>query len=126
VPLTKAVRELSEKNDRLEKEITELKELVRALAGNGNNTPISANAWMKQNAPNPSNANTSVQYFVPPNSTAKIVLSNAKGQEIKTWMLDQGAGVVTINSRTLAAGYYNYTLWLDGKRLITRKMIVSK
>jgi hypothetical protein len=82
---------------------------------------------MKQNAPNPSNSNTSVQYFIPPNSTsAKIVLSNSKGQEIKTWMLDQGVGVVTINSGTLAAGYYNYTLWLDGKRSITKKMIVAK
>jgi hypothetical protein len=38
----------------------------------------------------------------------------------------RGAGEINLNSGTLAAGSYNYTLWVDGKQIDSRKMIITK
>ena len=37
-----------------------------------------------------------------------------------------GKGSVSINASTLAAGTYNYSLWIEGKLIDTKQMILTK
>jgi hypothetical protein len=49
------------------------------------------------------------------------------GKMIKSISLNgRRAGEVTLNSGTLAAGSYNYTLWVDGKQIDSKKMVITK
>ncbi|WP_366512861.1 T9SS type A sorting domain-containing protein, partial [Kordia sp.] len=51
---------------------------------------------------------------------------NTAGQVISTVDLDQkGDQELNINTRNLASGMYYYTLYVDGKKVDTKKMIVE-
>lgn len=54
-------------------------------------------------------------------------LTNAKGQLMKTITIsNKGAGQVSINTATFAAGTYNYTLWVNGRQTDTKRLIITK
>jgi uncharacterized delta-60 repeat protein len=124
VPLVKAVQEQ-------QKQIEELKELVSKLSGGAttNNTTIQlSSTWLEQNFPNPHSGNTVVRYHLPERTgNAQIVITNMKGQVIRSVTLNnRGDGQVTINAATLSAGTYNYSLWVGGKEVDTKRMVVAR
>jgi uncharacterized delta-60 repeat protein len=127
VPLVKAVQEQ-------QKEIQELKELVAKLSGgatpnNTNNTTIPlSNAYLEQNYPNPQTGNTLIRYHLPAATTnAKVVITDMKGQVIKSIDLNsRGDGQINLDAATLAAGTYNYSLWIGGKEVDTKRMVVGR
>jgi trimeric autotransporter adhesin len=136
VPLVKAVQELDainkDKDERisnLEKEVAELKAMVTRLA---NGQPVTGNtqssSYLEQNKPNPVRGTTTIRYYVPEiSNSAKLIFSNQKGQVVKTFSLgNRGAGQININTTTLAAGTYNYTLYVDGKQADTKRLIVDR
>jgi hypothetical protein len=124
VPLTKAVQELSKKNEELEEEVRELREIVKRL---DSRSPIINKATLSQNYPNPFTGSTLVQFNVPAQSaSAKIVVTNIKGQQLQTISVGKDMQQVTINSGTLPAGNYYYSLWVDGQKVETRKMIIAR
>jgi cell division septum initiation protein DivIVA len=122
VPLIKAVQELNQKNEELERRIAELERMI------SNKTSNNSRGYLQQNAPNPFSSNTTISYFVPDKaSSAKMVITNMKGQTVKSISLDnRGAGQVTISSGTLPAGSYNYTLWLNGKKMDSKQMMLTR
>jgi hypothetical protein len=63
-----------------------------------------------------------------PFSTATIQVSDGVGKVIKQFTLSQqqGAGSVTFDGGSVAAGTYNYTLILDGKVYDTKTMVILK
>jgi hypothetical protein len=127
VPLVKAVHEQ-------QKEIEELKELVTKLSSgattnNTSNTTIPlSNAYLEQNYPNPHSGNTLVRYHLPASTNnARIVISDMKGQVIKSIDLNsRGDGQLTLDAATLAAGTYNYSLWIGGKEVDSKRMVVVR
>jgi trimeric autotransporter adhesin len=124
VPLTKAVQELSKKNEELEEEVRELREVVKRL---DNRSPLLNKASLSQNYPNPFTGSTLVQFNVPTQAaSAKIVITNIKGQQLQTISVGKDMQQVTINSGTLPAGNYYYSLWVDGQKAETRKMIIAR
>jgi trimeric autotransporter adhesin len=122
VPLIKAVQELNQKNEELERRIEELERMI------SNKNPNSSRGYLQQNAPNPFSSNTTISYFVPENaSSAKVVITNMKGQTVKNFSINnRGAGQVTISSGTLPAGSYHYTLWMNGKKMDSKQMILTR
>src|SRR4051812_35425431 len=100
-----------------------------ASGNNTNNTSINlSSAYLEQNYPNPNSGNTLIRYHLPESTmNAKIVITNIKGQVIRSIDLNsRGVGQITLNASTLAAGSYNYSLWVGGKEVDTKRMVVAR
>uniref|UniRef100_UPI000629104F T9SS type A sorting domain-containing protein n=1 Tax=Kordia jejudonensis TaxID=1348245 RepID=UPI000629104F len=85
-------------------------------------------AILYQNIPNPFNDTSAIRYFVPQSmqGEASIVFVNTAGQIISKVDLDQkGDQELNINTRTLSSGMYYYTLYVGGKKVDTKKMIIE-
>ena len=127
--LVKAVQELSKKADRieqLEKEVQELKELVVKLS-NGNSSLTMSSGYLEGNIPNPFSNNTTIRYKIPSTTTnAKLLITDIKGSVIKTFSLARGSSQITIDSNTLAAGTYTYSLWIDHQQVDSKKMVIAR
>ncbi|WP_153799647.1 tail fiber domain-containing protein [Foetidibacter luteolus] len=131
VPLVKAVQELSQQVDKLSKQNEALQQEVAALKS-GRNTDLSAGlpgASLEQNTPNPSKGSTVISYSLPQRFTkAQLVVLDAAGKSIKQINLatQQGRGMITLNTASLASGAYSYSLMVDGKLVATKKMILQQ
>lgn len=111
----------------LQNQINELKSLVQALTKQGNNTSSLSTAFLKQNAPNPSNNNTVIGYYIPDNvSNAQIKITDIKGSVIKTFDASKGEGQLNLKRGELPAGTYNYTLYINNKTADTKQMILVR
>jgi len=118
----------------LERELAELKALVSQLAGGsakgdqaGSIAPAMDAARLSANAPNPFENVTYVEYYVPGNArTATIEVSNLSGQVQAEFPANIGEGQVTIPVGSMANGVYLYSLVVDGAKVATRRMVVSK
>ena len=95
--------------------------------GIGDNTLQPDKAYLLQNIPNPFDRTTSIGYFVPyTNAKAHIVISTMAGQIVHNIELSNlGVGAISIDSGRMAAAVYLYTLYVDGKRIDTKRMIVE-
>jgi hypothetical protein len=136
VPLVKAVQELSQKNDDLQKQIDDLKTLVQqlsqnsAIAQNKSNASSVAltNASLGQNMPNPFTATTVINYVLPQKFTeAEMIVSDNNGNALKRVNLSgAGAGTLKVDAITLSGGTYRYSLYIDGKLIGSKQMVVAK
>jgi hypothetical protein len=112
-------------------QIQELQNQVDALTSmiKNNNEPvaISNGDYLKQNVPNPGVNNTVIGYYVTENSgRAQIKIADEKGSAVKVYNVSNGSGQLSIKSGDLAAGTYTYTLFVNGKRKDTKKMVIMK
>lgn len=84
-------------------------------------------AYLSQNVPNPFDNTTSVGYFIPLSySKANIVVSTTTGQLLKNINITKfGEGAIEINKERMATALYYYTLYVDGKKVDTKRMIVE-
>ena len=82
---------------------------------------------LSQNVPNPlRGSSTRINYNIPAGiTTAELVFSNAAGQKIKQIQLDN-SGLVDIDTSSLSAGTYFYTLYINGKSYDTKKMVINR
>ena len=124
VPLVKAVQELSAKNEDLQSQIDELKSLIIK----DNSLPTaSSKAYLKQNMPNPSNSNTVIRYYLPDNTgRAQIKITDIKGSTIKVYNASAAQGSLNISTSELPAGTYNYTLYVNDKKIDTKQMVIMR
>jgi hypothetical protein len=135
-PLVQSVQELSNMNDSLKAQLSNLQSQFNDLLHQVNNLKNSivstsingALPALKQNSPNPFSNNTVISYYLPPTTkNAQLVVNSVKGQLLKSISLNSyGEGQVTIHAGELAAGSYFYTLTVDGQRIDTRQMILTK
>ena len=125
VPLVKAVQELSKQNEDLQKQIDELKSLIKA--GSKNNFILSE-ATIEQNTPNPFTRSTSINYTLPQKyMKAEIIITDKTGKTIKQINISgKGNGTINIDAATLSPGAYNYTLVVDGHLIETKSMLLVK
>ncbi len=127
VPLVKAVQELAQQNEEMKKEIELLK--ASLLSETNNNQYINlSSALLNQNVPNPFISNTSISYHLPAAvKSAEIVITDKQGKNLKRVQLNgTGNGKVEINTAALSPGTYQYTLYLNGKMVDSKQMVVSK
>ncbi len=137
-PLVKAVQQLSKQNDSLKEEnaslqlqMNEMKAAIQMLANkegvNISSASVSS-ASLQQNVPNPYNHTTSIAYNLPAKfSSAQIVVTDIAGKTLKTINVSgQGKSVLHLDASTLASGSYNYSLYVDGKLIDSKRMILTK
>jgi hypothetical protein len=125
---TERINELEKKNQQLEVQMAELRKMVMELKSGSSATVTYNAAYLEQNTPNPVSGSTMIRYHVPETATsARLVISNAKGQAIRTITIgNKSAGQVAFNSTSLAAGTYNYTLYVNGKQADTKRLIIAR
>jgi hypothetical protein len=88
-------------------------------------------ASLEQNIPNPFNRSTTINYALPqhraPGGTAKIIVVDKAGKVLKEANVsDYGKGSVQVDASTLASGAYQYSLYVDGKKVDTKQMVLAK
>ena len=85
-------------------------------------------AALQQNIPNPYNHTTSIAYNLPAQfSSAQIIVTDNTGKTLKTINVSgAGKGILHLDASTLSSGSYNYSLYVDGKLIDTKKMMLSK
>lgn len=143
VPLVKAVQQLSQKNDSLVAETEKLKaqNIEQALVFEERlqkieallklrSTPVLSlsGASLGQNTPNPFRENTVVSYKVLQGiSNAQIAVYDAAGKILKQYSIPANEnGTLRIDAATLPSGTYHYALFVDGKIVDTKKMVLIK
>ena len=101
---------------------------------NGDNGDILQRASLGQNAPNPANQFTTIEYFVPHisqnalhnSSNATINIYDLQGKLIKSIEIAEfGNGNIQFNTQSLTAGMYHYSLIVDGKIMDTKQMVIE-
>ena len=82
---------------------------------------------LRQNIPNPFDNTTSIGYFIPLTyAKANIVVSNVAGQILNNVPITKfGEGEITISKNRLQSAVYFYTLFVDGKRVASKRMVVE-
>ncbi|MGN6352776.1 MAG: tail fiber domain-containing protein [Parafilimonas sp.] len=143
VPLVKAVQELSKQNDSLkmalyaqgenfQKQIDELKALLVSNANqsspNTQITTVLTSASLEQNIPNPFTNTTTIGYTIPQKfAFARLVITDKTGRQIKQINITTGGkGILHVDASTLSSGAYNYTLYVDGKLISSKQMVLTK
>jgi len=85
-------------------------------------------AHLNQNAPNPFNSATVINYYLPEtegNASIEVISSN--GQLVKAYPVTQkGNGLLTIKAGELSAGTYYYTLMVNGAKVDSKQMVMVK
>ena len=112
-------------------EIDALKQQVATLTGNSSSdakTATLSSAGLLQNVPNPYKNSTTIQYNLPAKfSSAQIIVTDNAGKILKQVNVSGvGKGSININASSLAAGNYNYSLWVDGRLIETKQMVLAK
>ena len=123
------VTELRDEIRDLKKEIEELKSAVNSMKKGsfiiGENKD---EAILYQNAPNPFKNTTIIRYYLPENfQKAFLQITDLQGNILKTYQLNGGGQQSTaINGSELSSGTYFYTLFVDGKQVDSKKMILTR
>ena len=128
----------------LKSEMNDLKIMLQSLQQNFNNCnpcvqqsssnqQVTRNekpetAKLEQNIPNPFNNTTTINYTLTQKySSAKIIVVDKSGKVLKEINISgSGKGSLKIDASTLASGAYNYSLYVDGKLIGTKQMVLAK
>ncbi len=122
--LSKQNQELSAKNEDLQRQIDGLKEANTASAQSA--TKVRLSSASLDNYPNPFTGATTIRYNLPAGfRSAYISITDNTGTAIKQVQLNTAAtGTVSMDASTFTSGTYNYSLVVDGKVVISKKMTV--
>jgi trimeric autotransporter adhesin len=129
--MVKAMQELSAKNDALQQQNNDLAQRVAKLESmmhvQSSSTDISS-ASLEQNIPNPFTNSTTIGYSLPDRfSSAQIIVTDKNGNQLKQINVSEsGKGTVNVDVSKLASGTYNYSLYVDGRLIAGKQMILAK
>ncbi len=137
---------MSENQDKLESELKDIRALLNQICSEGcaglnldNNTvePDASNdrfiprqgSSLYQNIPNPTPNNliTNIPFFIEKNAKrAQIVLYDNRGIVLQKFDIQQHDeyAQIPVNTQNMNAGVYPYALYVDGKVIDTKQMIV--
>jgi hypothetical protein len=90
--------------------------------------PGSTGAYLNQNAPNPFNKSTTIQYNLPvAPSNAEIIITDIYGRLVKSITVrGSGKGQVILQPNELSAGAYFYSLVINGHKEDIKKMVLTR
>jgi len=131
--LVKAVQELSKENNELKSRLekleatTNVKQSDQMSAQSAKIATISS-ASLEQNKPNPFNRATTISYTLPQQfSTAKIIITDKSGNTLKSINVSgTGKGSLNVDATTLSSGTYQYSLYVDGRLINSKQMVLTK
>ena len=144
------IEEVKEENTDLKKENENLREDVERMlqamsrfeqdlqtccfssqsgAGESGSNISSDEAELGQNIPNPFSESTIIRYYLPDGSQNAIIrITDMEGSPVEDIRLgdQKGANQVEFQTQGLASGTYLYSLFVDGKFVETKKMMIAK
>jgi hypothetical protein len=83
-------------------------------------------AYLLQNAPNPFQVTTKLNYFVPESAdSAQLEIHDIYGNSLQTFVLTKGKGSIELDSAEWPAGAYVYYLIVDKEMIDSKVMIVN-
>ena len=94
-----------------------------------NYSEIPDKIYLYQNYPNPFNSVSSIKYQVSRGAEIRIIVFDISGREITTLMNEKkspGKYEVRFNGEGLSSGIYFYSLFADGERVGTKRMVLIK
>ena len=107
----------------------EIRYVISPVTGIGNiGKDVPTSFKLSQNYPNPFNPVTNIQFSIPENSFATLMVYDYLGREIQTLfsgLKTAGTYEISFNGSTLSSGVYYYKLTTD-KFKETKKMILAK
>lgn len=119
--LVRAIQEQQQAIEALTEKVSELSKRNGAVAVN------LTSARLGNSSPNPARTSARIDYVVPDESAnATMVFTDANGKQLKQVTLSKGNGYTNINTTSLAAGTYFYSLKIDGQVVDTKKLVVAK
>ena len=129
--LVQSIKELSAKVETLEQQLgvqKQTKKVKSETTGIENNVPDIDMVRMDQNKPNPFSESTVIGLNIPEKTQkADIFIYDLSGKQIKSIPVsERGETNITVYASELSAGMYIYTLVVDGKVVVTRRMLVEK
>jgi hypothetical protein len=74
--------------------------------------------------PNPASASTSIEYNIPSGKNGKILLRNLLGIVVREIALEKQEGKAVINTIDLKDGLYFYSVLINNKVEVTRKLVI--
>lgn len=105
-------------------------EIVGSITGiSGNNYNVPDNYTLFQNYPNPFNPNTKIEFKIREKGFVTIKVYNNLGKEISTLVNNNysaGTYDLTFNGGNYSSGLYFYSLFVNGMKIDTKKMILIK
>lgn len=131
----KSIELLKADNEKLYKKIEELNDIISNICKTGCesiNSQVSTidNSYpiLYQNSPNPFSSETTIRYHIPYTfQSAYILISNLSGIEVKRLIINNSEqNQFIISANTFSSGTYLYTLFIDGKPIDTKKMILTQ
>lgn len=75
--------------------------------------------------PNPASTTTTLEYMIPDSAKGKLVLRNLTGNLVREVYLEKSAGRIVINTFDLKDGLYFYSVLLNNRIELTRKLMVK-
>ena len=116
-PLTKVVADLQHTVDSLKK----------VLAKSNSTIKSGQLAQLSQNYPNPFGLSTTIKYYIPEDATSAYVeMRNINGILFDRINIEEkGSGHIVYSTKSSAPGVYLYTLFVDKRRISTKKFIVE-
>ena len=126
-----AINSLKSEIRNLKSEIDELKTTFSANTSTTNYKLQTANltsASLEQNMPNPFRNATRINYILPQQfSSAKIIITDKSGKTLKESNISGGGkGSLNVDASTISAGSYQYSLYINGKLMDTKQMVLLK
>lgn len=125
----KTIEAVKAENLELKSRLDKIEQTLALNSGQSSSAAITlTDARLEQNAPNPFNQRTVINYFVPQQSAAAVLrITDMNGRIMKTVTLSgKGKGQLVLDANLLSPGTYQYSLLLNGKIIDTRQMIITK
>lgn len=126
--LVKSINELSEELEELRGASRNKAKAQSETTGIENNVSDVDMVRMDQNKPNPFSESTVIGLNIPEKTQkANIFIYDLSGKQIKNVQIsERGETNITVYAGELGAGMYIYTLVVDGKVIVTRRMMVEQ
>ena len=126
--LVQSINELSAKVAELEGNSAKKAKAKAETTGIEDNVSDVDMVRMDQNKPNPFSESTVITLNIPSEAqTASIFIYDMSGKQVQSLpVTERGETDITVYARDLTAGMYIYTLVVDGKVEVTRRMIVEE
>lgn len=126
--LIKALQEQDAKIEALTEQVSKLSQdrLISSDIKKGND--LKTGSFLGQNIPNPTSNTATIRYTLPAGSLkAQLVINDNNGKMLRQIDLGKtGNGMINIETSAFSTGTYSYSLFVNGKLLDTRKMVIVK
>lgn len=125
--MIKAIQELDKENKELKSQVATLTQTLSQYTKTSVGPAVSEAALI-QNYPNPFTKSTVIAFRLPKETSVAnmVVTETGSGKIIRTIPLSAGTSRLTLDAASLAAGVYSYSLYIDGKNVDTKQMIITK